>query len=369
MKQFVENSNNSKKVNDSLSRSLPTKNFFSEHNNKKTYETNDWNKNNSNKSYNKFNRYNNSNSYKSKSNDNYDDNDSYNVYNYKKDKKDIVYNSTKSSPTHLTVDIKSNMIYRAPTPKNIMEGKYKSISPENYHNESTKNNDTGIKSSYSPKKEIKLINNTPNESSKQSSTSSKLNQLSQAVKTPSVEKYVPPNLRNQNKYGNNSSNNINSKPNSFDKPIPSPDLFAASTDKVNNHYNSPYTNTFHPKVQSELTKEIHARQEMSHNRSPLIMPSSTISNNKKIIENKANTITNNNSLLFNSRRHKINPRANNNFNNNYNQLNNNEDFLSNVYNNSNNNKYFINSMNSGENSPNHSDSNSDSLTNYYRTFK
>jgi len=68
---------------------------------------------------------------------------------------ETVYNSTKSSPTRLTIDIKSNLKYRAPTPKNIMEGKYKSISPDSYYNESSKNNDMkdyGSKSNHSPKK-------------------------------------------------------------------------------------------------------------------------------------------------------------------------------------------------------------------------
>jgi len=86
------------------------------------------------------------------------------------------YNSTNSSPVHLTVDIK-NLKYRAPTPKNLKEGKYKSISPDSYFNsysndknycidnDSTKDNpkklelnndndikNTGSKSDYSLKK-------------------------------------------------------------------------------------------------------------------------------------------------------------------------------------------------------------------------
>ncbi|ORX88033.1 hypothetical protein BCR32DRAFT_263900 [Anaeromyces robustus] len=397
IKSFNNNSYshyNSKKGEDSLSRSLPTKNFFNEtHNTKKFNENNDWNKNN--KSNYRYNRYSNGCSYKSKSNDIYEENvliDNVEYYN-KKDKKDLspTYNSTKSSPTHLSVDIK-NLKYRAPTPKNIKEGKYKSISPDgylsnkshNYDNESSKNNskrrsgilndndnlkDMETKINYSPKKKDKSIFINTNESNDNMTNNPKLTQS--PPKVPSVEKYVPPNLRNQ-KYGNSLSpnSNPNSNQNSFDKSSPSLKLFI-DKDLTSNINNPP------SKIQSELTKEIRAQNELTKINSTLtVTPNLPI--NTKVIENKTNIITNNNSLLFNSRRHKLNPRTN--INNNYN----NDDYNNNVYTNPNTiNKYYINAINPScnsnyeyenstnisENNTNNKNNNSDSLANYYRTHK
>jgi len=359
MKIFTGSNGYGKTNDDSLSRSVPTKNFFTDRNSKKSNEVNDWNKNN--KSNFKYNKYNNNNYYKSKSNDNYyDDNDLDEIVDDKKSKKEVVYNSTKSSPTRLTIEIKSTMKYRAPTPKNIMEGKYKSISPDSYYNESSKNNDT--KSNHSPKKETKSPNSS-NDTNKLSLTNSKIIQSPSPV--PSVEKYVPPNLRNQNKYGNNTNSSTpNSKSNSFDKPVPSPNLIITPDDKLINNKSSKAINSSN-KVQSELTKEIQAQQELTRNKSPLTIPNNI--NNISVIENKNNVISNNNSLLFNSRRHKANTRTN--LNNNYNQTND-DNNMGNTYNNPNSiNKYYINSVNNFDNSPNYTDSNSDSLANYYRTYK
>lgn len=171
-------------------------------------------------------------------------------------------------------------------------------------------------------------------------------------------------MRNQNKYG--SSSTPNSKSNSFDKPVPSPNLIITSDDKLINNKSSKTVNSSN-RMQSELTKEIQAQQELTRNKSPLTIPNLSNSvNNSNIIETKNNVISNNNSLLFNSRRHKANTRTN--LNNNYNQTN--DDNMGNTYNNPNSiNKYYINSVNNFDHSPNYTDSNSDSLANYYRTYK
>jgi len=357
MKIFTGSSGYGKMNDDNLSRSVPTKNFFTS---KKSNEVNDWNK--TNKSNSKYNKYSNNNYYKSKSNDNYyDDNDLDEIADNKKNKKETVYNSTKSSPTRLTIDIKSNLKYRAPTPKNIMEGKYKSISPDSYYNESSKNNDMkdyGSKSNHSPKKETKSPSPS-NDTNKLPITNTKIIQSPSPSPVPSVEKYVPPNLRNQNKYG--SSSTPNSKSNSFDKPVPSPNLIITSDDKLINNKSSKTVNSSN-RMQSELTKEIQAQQELTRNKSPLTIPNLSNSvNNSNIIETKNNVISNNNSLLFNSRRHKANTRTN--LNNNYNQTN--DDNMGNTYNNPNSiNKYYINSVNNFDHSPNYTDSNSESLANY-----
>ena len=83
MKIFTGSSGYGKMNDDNLSRSVPTKNFFTS---KKSNEVNDWNK--TNKSNSKYNKYSNNNYYKSKSNDNYyDDNDLDEIADNKKNKK------------------------------------------------------------------------------------------------------------------------------------------------------------------------------------------------------------------------------------------------------------------------------------------
>ncbi|KAL6617247.1 hypothetical protein LY90DRAFT_673957 [Neocallimastix californiae] len=308
--KLFTNRNYNKRNEEDLSRSLPTKNFFSDiRSNRKSNEINDWNKNYSNKSNYKYGKY--SNSYKGKSNDNYEENDLDN-----KKETTMNYNSTNSSPVHLTVDIK-NLKYRAPTPKNLKEGKYKSISPDSYFNsysndknycidnDSTKDNpkklelnndndikNTGSKSDYSLKKEIKPLIST-NESTKTLINNPKSIQSSSSFKTPSTEKYIPPNLRN--KYGNGSNFNSNSNFNSFDKHTASPDLFVDMNDEDNHDISSSINNNSPIKVQSELTKEIQAQHNLARNnyKSPLSIPSfsndnNTDNNNNKIIENKHN---------------------------------------------------------------------------------